>query len=59
MAQLIDTNINGTLAVSGQTVIDNNIDISGEENLEGTLKVSGDVYFNDEYFMELWNSLGV
>ena len=59
MAQLIDTNVNGTLAVSGQTVIDNNIDINGEENLEGTLKVSGDVYFNDEYFMELWNSLGV
>lgn len=59
MAQLIDTSIDGTLEVTGETVINNNMTITGEENIEGTLNVQGDAYLNDEYFIELWNSLGV
>lgn len=58
MAYLIDTNIDGTLTVSDETTV-NGVHNNGNEYLEGELTVSGEVYLNDEYFINLWNSLGV
>ena len=58
MAQLIDTTIDGTLIVLDEATV-NGVYNGGSEYLEGELKVSGDAYLNDEYFMEVWNSLGV
>lgn len=58
MAQLIDTNIDGTLIVSDESTV-NGVYNNGSEYVEGQLTVSGEVYLNDEYFINLWNSLGV